>query len=362
MNSLSFRWFQIQGNLFPFLEENIGHLTDKEKKLIAVLEMARIEEYVPQSWWRFGRPQCSRKLLARAFVAKVVYNISKTSDLAAMIRRSATLRQICGWQSTHEVPSDSTFCRSFAEFTKSALPQRVQEALIEQYAKPLLIGHLSRDATDIPAREKAASKTKPGKKTKKKKGRPCSGETRPEKQLTRMERQLQMTLPEMLDELPTACDYGSKKKDGKPYNWRGYKLHVDWADGEIPISCLLTSASLHDSQAAIPLATESAEKVCNLYDLMDAAYDAWPIKVYSKAFGHVPIIDPNPRRDKNRLPLEPAQKQRLRERSTAERGFSLLKECFGGSGIMVKGHAKIYTHLMFSILAITADRLLNLVQ
>ena len=41
------------------------------------------------------------------------------------------------------------------------------------------------------------------------------------------------------------------KKDSKGYKstWVGYKLHIDVADGQIPISCLLTSASLHDSQA-----------------------------------------------------------------------------------------------------------------
>ena len=70
------------------------------------------------------------------------------------------------------------------------------------------------------------------------------------------------------------------------------------ADGQIPISCLLTSASLHDSQAAIPLATLSAERTTNLYDLMDAAYDAKQIRQHSRSLGHVPLIDTNPRRDK----------------------------------------------------------------
>ena len=66
------------------------------------------------------------------------------------------------------------------------------------------------------------------------------------------------------------------------------------ADGQIPISCLLTSASLHDSQAAIPLATLSAERTTNLYDLMDAAYDAEPIRQHSRSLGHVPLIDTKP--------------------------------------------------------------------
>ena len=67
-----------------------------------------------------------------------------------------------------------------------------------------------------------------------------------------------MSLPAMLDDLPTDCDVGTKKNSkGYRDTWVGYKLHLDVADGQIPISCLLTSASLHDSQAAIPLATMS---------------------------------------------------------------------------------------------------------
>ena len=110
-----------------------------------------------------------------------------------------------------------------------------------------------------------------------------------------------MHLPAMLDDLPTACDVGTKKNSkGYKDTWVGYKLHIDVADGQIPISCLLTSASLHDSQAAIPLATLSAERTTNLYDLMDAAYDAEQIREHSRSLGHVPLIDVNPRGDKAR--------------------------------------------------------------
>ena len=60
----------------------------------------------------------------------------------------------------------------------------------------------------------------------------------------------------------------------------GYKLHVDTADGGIPISCIMTSASTHDSQVAIPLGTLTAGRVENLYDLMDAAYDSIGYKLH----------------------------------------------------------------------------------
>jgi hypothetical protein len=46
------------------------------------------------------------------------------------------------------------------------------------------------------------------------------------------------------------------KKNSKGYLGTrvGYKLHPDVADGQIPVSSILTSASLHDSQAAIVVA------------------------------------------------------------------------------------------------------------
>ena len=43
--------------------------------------------------------------------------------------------------------------------------------------------------------------------------------------------------------------------------------------------------------------TMTAQRVQNLYDLMDSAYDAEEIYAHSKSLDHVPIIDPNPRRN-----------------------------------------------------------------
>ena len=98
----------------------------------------------------------------------------------------------------------------------------------------------------------------PGKRQKKKqsnrkRGRPKKGETVSPKEQTRIEKQKAMTLEEMLADLPTVCDRGTKiNSKGYKESWNGYKLHLDTADGQIPITPLLTSASLHDSQPAIP--------------------------------------------------------------------------------------------------------------
>jgi hypothetical protein len=45
---------------------------------------------------------------------------------------------------------------------------------------------------------------------------------------------------------------------------------------------------VHDSQVALPLATMSAQRVTNLYDLMDAAYDTQIIREHSQSLGHQP--------------------------------------------------------------------------
>ncbi len=363
MKSLSGIWRSIQASLFPFLEEELGPLSEKQRKLVAILELVRIEEFLVTHNFGRGRPTSDRRALARAFVAKTVYNLTTTVGLIDQVKTSPSLRRILGWERAGFVPSESTFSRAFDEFASSELPVRVHQALIEQYEKKRIVGHISRDSTDIKGREKAAAKPKQKAKKsqpKRKRGRPRKGEEPAAKEPTRLDRQLEMTLEEMLNDLPTPCDWGTKKKNGKPFTWKGYKLHVDWGDGEIPISCILTSASLHDSQAAIPLAKMSADQVISLYDLMDAAYDAEQIKKISIDLGHVPIIDQNPRRGE-KTQMEPASKRRYDERSTAERGFSMFKENFGGRQVMVKGYKKVLAHLMFGILALTADRLLSLV-
>ena len=356
---LSQIWFRIQRDLFPHLETELEPLSDKEKKLVSVLELVRVEEYIRRRWWSRGRPLEERSILARAYVAKMVYNISTTTDLIDRLAEKGNLRLICGWTKCDKIPSESTFSRAFREFSECKLPHRVHEELLKKYEAERLVGHISRDSTDIVAREKAMSKAKDADEPKHKRGRPKKGEDRLPKEPSRLKRQRGMKLTEMLDDLPKGCNFGFKKKNGKDYYWLGYKLHVDWADGEIPISLILTSASLHDSQAAIPLAGMSTERVVNLYDLMDSAYDAKEIEEYSRSLDHIPIIDSNPRRGQ-KVEMEPAEKRRYDERATAERGFSLLKEKFGGRTVRVKGHKKVMTHLMFGILALTAERLLNL--
>ena len=83
-----------------------------------------------------------------------------------------------------------------------------------------------------------------------------------------------------------------KSSKGQLNYWRGYKLHLNVADGQIPMSTLWTRASVHDSQAAIPLITMSTPRVTYLYDPMDSAYQAAAIREHRLTLGHRPITDP----------------------------------------------------------------------
>ena len=218
-----------------------------------------------------------------------------------------------------------------------------------------------------PAKKRGRPKGKRGPHQRWKGGKPKSAP----RDDTRLHQQRSMTLPEMLADLPKACNIGVKTSaSGFQQSWRGYKLHWDVADGQIPISAILTSASVHDSQVAIPLATMSTQRVTYLYELQDSAYDAWEITDHSRSLNHVPIVDPN-NRGRSQSVIAPgapkrelswAEAEHYKERTMIERVNGRLKDEFGGRTIRVRGAAKVMAHLMFGVLALTVDQLMRLVK
>lgn len=381
----------LQTGLFPVLNEELGELTPPAKRLVATLEMIPLARFVPSSRGWIGRPSKDRLAIASAFVAKAVYGFGLTRQLLDALASDPQLRRICGWKEPWQVPHESTFSRAFDEFARMELPQFVHETLIRETQKDRLIGHIARDSTAIEARERypetpaQAAVAKPAPQSARRAGRQkgsggphgrFAGGKRPyqPKPDTRLERQRSMQLPEMLADLPRQCDTGGKRDShGNNHYWRGYKLHWDVADGQIPISAVLTSASVHDSQVAIPLATMSTQRVTYCYELMDAAYDAHHIVEQSRHLGHVPIVDPKapggPKSQAKAIPmgkpkreLSWAERERYKERTMVERVNARLKDEFGGRNVRVRGAAKVMAHLMFGVLALTADQLMKLVS
>lgn len=376
----------LQTELFPKLETVAGPLSPQLELLTSVMALVPLALLLSGNRARTGRPPKDRAAIATAFVAKSILNLSKTRDLIDRLRVDEALRQFCGWRSAKSLPHESKFSRAFAEFAATQLPQRLHAALIEATQGERLIGHIARDSTAIEARErvpealmeeKRAKQKKAGKR-KKRRGRPKGANVRAKasERGKRIERQPHQTLEKMLAELPTQCDIGRKKNsEGHEFCWAGYKLHWDVADGQIPISAWLTSASVHDSQVAIPLMTMTTRRVDYCYDLMDSAYDAGGIHAHSRKLGHVPIIAVNGRRGTKKpsqtpkaCPPKPtpqftwAQQERFKERTMVERVNSRLKDEFGGRQIRVRGAAKVMTHLMFGVVALTVDQWLRMGQ
>jgi hypothetical protein len=277
------------------------------------------------------------------------------------LRSTPNLRAICGFARIKDIPSESTFSRAFTEFAKAGLGTLVHDALVKQHLSTELIGHVSRDSTAISGREKPVKKVKQ-QKVPCKKGRPAKGEERQPVEPKRLDIQRTQSAKDALAQLPTVCDRGVKKNaKGYTETWNGFKLHIDVNDCGLPLSAVLTSASVHDSQVAIPLMKLTSSKVTYCYDLMDAAYDAEPIWEQSKELDHVPIIDRNPR-GKEIVPMAPHEAQRYNERTGSERRDSRLKEDFGGRNVMVKGAEKVMMRLMFGMLALFADQLIKVIK
>ncbi len=356
-------WNSIQSWLFPMLEDEIGALDDKHRQFVAVCELCAPQDHMAAyRWCGNGCPPSDRLALCKAYIAKAVWDFATTRDLIDAILHRPALRRLCGWESLGEVPSEATFSRAFDAFARDGRPQQIHETLIKTHYGDKLAGHVSRDATAVHAREKTATKPKAttdqkrGKRGRRRKDDPPAPPPDP----TRLQRQLQRDLKANLADLPTACDWGCKKNSqGKVEYWPGYKANLDVIDGDIPVSFILTSASVHDSQVAIPLAQMTAARIANLYDLSDAAYDAKEIREMSARLGHVALIDHNPRRGE-KIEFSPAEARRYNERTAVERVNSHLHEEHGGRHVRVRGPVKVAAHLAFGLLVIAAEQMLKM--
>ena len=139
-------WQTFQHGLFPWLAEELGPLSERNKRLVQVLELVRVEDWLPGQCVRGrGRPQESRAALARAFLAKVVFDVPTTRALVERLRHDPQLRRLCGWERAGALPGEATFSRAFAEFAASELPGQLHAALVERNLEGHLAGHVSRE-------------------------------------------------------------------------------------------------------------------------------------------------------------------------------------------------------------------------
>jgi len=381
--SLSKMWLKVinlDQSLFPKLEESMGSLTPKEEKLIKILDFAEIERFVATV--QITNPPKDREEMARAFVAKQVYNFQTTRELIDRLKIDRTLRLLCGWRHRNKIPSESKFSRVFKEFSQECIATKAHDVFIEKYLSKTLFFYSSIDSTAIELREKSVmyGKSKKEIKPKRRQGRPKKGEEGPPKKPSILQQQEKMTeADEMLSLIGTECNTSIKQNSkGNRHKWTGGKLHLSVVDGDIPITALYSSASVHDSSLALPLIKESSQKVTYLYDLADAAYDTSIIKDYSKKQNHRPIIDINPKNSKKlkeKIALAKSEKKILQplrlynnsddlhynQRTSVERVNAYLKDSYGCSKIYYQGAQKVASVLAFAVLSVCITQSLKLV-
>ena len=380
-SNLSKMWTKIkniENSLFPELKEQLGVLSSKEQKLIKILDFAQIENNITVV--KITNTPKDREEIARAFIAKSVYNIQTTRDLIDRLKIDRILRVLCGWRYANKIPSESKFSRVFSELSDLKIAEKTHEKFIEEYLSGTLFLYNASDATAIPLRQKPVKKEKEEPKVKRKRGRPKKGEKVEPKKPKILEQQKEMqNTDEMLSLLSTKCGVGIKQNSkGNRETWIGGKLHISVVDGDIPVTAIYTGANVHDSSVALPLIKETSRKLDYLYDLQDAGYDADIIREYSLLHKHRPIIDINPKNSKElktKIALIKEEKEKFKflhmplssdihhynQRSMVERVNAYLKDNFGCDKIYYQGADKVASVLAFGILSVCIHQSLKLV-
>ena len=82
---LSDYWYAFQQELFPRLEGELGPMGERCELFVAVLELVRVEALLPYFRGQVGRPEEDRAALARAFIAKAVFDIPTTRGLIELL-------------------------------------------------------------------------------------------------------------------------------------------------------------------------------------------------------------------------------------------------------------------------------------
>ncbi len=362
-------WHHVQGELFPFLAEEVGPLGEIRRRFVAVPDLTPVGRHLHYDHRGVGHPPADRNALARAFVAKAVWDLPTAAALIDRLRYDPTLRRLCGWCRVSEVPSASTFSRAFAWFAETRLPERMHGALVRAAHDGSVVGHMSRDSTAIVGRERPVPKPKREPKPKRRRGRPRRGEEAV-REPTRLERQLKggLSTERMVAELPKACDVGTKR------NAKGVQRELERVQAPYRRRRRRHPRQLHPDVRVAP-----RQPGRDPAGEDDRGADPSLLRADGRRLRFMgdrrPRLPGGARGDHRRQPLPRrgdggAQRRaghvrhdrvRCRQRSSVERVNSALKDSYGGRHVRVRGHAKVACHLFFGVLALTVHRLMRLI-
>ena len=340
-------WREVAQGTFPFMREEVGELDEKARLFVMICEaIVKPEAFDYAKWKGLGRPPTCRMSVFKAFLFKALHDIPTTKELVSRLRLEPQSRRLCGWGSAGDIPSEAQFSVVNAEFSDRGFTEIWFDDFVRTFVDGEPCGTVSYDSAPVPVRAKASNA---------KRRLEELDPDQPEPQ-NRLEWQAGQDADSALEELPRDCDWGAKRDaHGKPKHWKGGKIHAAVTRDGIPVAVAYTSASLHDSQAMIPLVKKASERVKHGFDLADAAYDAKAIREACVEEGNVPVIDTNSRGGAKRR-MTDTEREVYKDRGSDERFFSHLIDAHGGRHVRVRTPPKVLQHLMYGILVVAVEQ------
>jgi len=339
---------------FSWAEDDFGVLDEKYRLFIRTCEAVIHPADLAYARWKGnGRPPADRMAICKAFILKMTFNVPTTRDLVLRLQAEPLARRLCGWPTPGAVPSESRFCAVFAEFARLGFVARWFEEFVRLNHGDIRVDAVSYDSAPIPVRARAVA-------TKREAAAwdPDQPEPPP-----RLPEQPGRSAEENLADLPQDCDWGCKlDAHGRKKNWKGGKLHVAVTSAGFPVAWAYTSASMHDSQAMVPLAQLASERVPHGFDLADAAYDSRVIRSACADLGTVALIDVNRRWNGEAAhnAMSPTERKVYEQRTSAERFFSHVLDSHGGRTVRVKLPEKVVLHLGFGMLVVAVEQFVRM--
>lgn len=241
----------------------------------------------------YGAPtELNYPAMIYALVIRIVERIPTIKDLVKRLRHDFIFHLECGFLFSDRIPSEASFSRFIKKLSESKALEEVQETLLLQAIQEGFITDevVAIDATHFESRDQSTPQEKKPKAEPKKRGRKPKAEQeafQKEKQERdeqktvyekTIEDQLDVDLKTLRTTVPIEPNWGIKKNsEGKNTFWFGFKAHLAvGSKSQYILQSLMSSASLNDGKAAIPLLKgiqERLSSLCIRYGTLDAGYD-----------------------------------------------------------------------------------------
>ena len=112
-------WRALEQGLFPFMMNEVGELTEKNKVFVAVCEAAvKPETFEYAKWKGIGRPPVDHMAVYKAFLFKAVHDVPTTKEMIERLMLEPQSRRLCGWIWPEDVPCEAKFSEVNKEFSQ----------------------------------------------------------------------------------------------------------------------------------------------------------------------------------------------------------------------------------------------------